>query len=1114
MKRFLMPLITLFLLIAALPLPTALATATGTSATGAQKDHNIDYTQAIASDRYILRCTENSDIYIDMAAERLYVPASVGAVALSIDGGQKWKAYSFPESGLDINKLLNKGGIFQITDSLDAKGKAPNKEDVKDEEGNVTAAKSKVYQFPAIAPRPKLSSFTINYSVYADATGATPGQWTLTEKNSDTPLSVSMQIAPSSSKKTPDNVKVDEQGKLSDAGTKTVQWGLLPKGTGINVQPMSSGSKVAKPTYLIRTEPTTTIPASKAKKISASGLGKASKFKADYKKDLIKLKENASVFVGGATELAANKDASNVTIYNKEQAKEGRLLTVRDTKNRVIKDDYGKTLAIWTAATQKKPATTPQYYTPAARAFMDESVQPTFTASTVKIDTKKYEVLNPDKGTYATSVPKTTASKKYSIRMKATAKAGKETSSTYAPSLDGTLVVTWGVLDPSKDKEKSGIIDAFIEAPEYPGILRGRPTIPDKTNQSTLEAVEMSGYSYINYDITGFLNADDSSKLIVGSGAENETADAGVIKVVPVVTYDNKTDPADSVGLKLTLDTATNKAVLEISPRLPSTGKIGLKFIFGSDLVPPVVTDEDGDTTTDMSEVGTKYYDEERSGSRPIKFKITPAEGSPEIQDVVTDAESAVRASVTKTAIGSTRIDRAVTGAGEISISRNGSLILTGARNKNTSGVFTSVLEGAASGAALSYAVFGGTSAELAALDMNTDDIKNKFKLFGSTVEATHTYWLVIRFFEGTNTDGSDKRTLLFVFKMTDNVGPAVKSSSYDGTGTVTLVYDEPLSIANGTNVSGFSIDPLTGSNVQSASAVIDASDGTNSTVKVTVGSWSSGTCTLRYDSSSGTIKDQYSNKAYSTQISIGTGTSLLESITFDNGYAGTPITFANPKSFAATDTNYYDKIIYVPLRSTAACNVTVNVKDGKDAKFSLFSSKATNLNLINSFTNGKASILGMTTDWYMYVTVGSEYYCFYISRTAAQTADNVAPAVSSAVASVSGNTMTIAVSFNKVVAPIGYGIMKNELKLSNTGMVVDYTYFDDGKQYVVVKDADAGTPVVSRLNSASSVDLIYSRTSADYIMGPGTAVLGGFTYKINVTALPAPSPTPSSSPS
>lgn len=1092
MTRRLIALLTMALLAAALLLPTAaLAADTDTedeTPANTQTDHNIDYSKATTPEKYILRCKENQNIYIDMSAERLFVPADSGIIAISFDGGKKWTRYTIPETGLIIEKMLNKGGIFQLTDSLDSKGKAPVKEDVKDEDGTVTTPKSKIYQFAAIAPRPKVEKFMVNYSVYADRTGATPGAWTLTEKNSDMPMGLAYQIAPSSNKKTPDVVTIDGQGQLLDEGAKTATWGSMPKNQGINVLPLSSnGTKVTKTTYLIRTEPTPTIPASKTKKITVSGLSKIVKFKADYKKDLIKLKENASVFVGDETDLLDNTDKKKVTVYSKDTAKTGRA----------IGEEYGKTLSIWVAATQKKPASSPQFYTPAARAFMDESTQPTFTASTVKIDTKKYEVKNPDKGTYGTSVPKVTGDKAvttFDIRMKATAKAGKETATTYAPSLDGKLVVTWGVVDETNNK--SGIVDAYLEAPEYKGILRGQP------NKSAIDVVEMSAVQTITYNIVGFRSDADKAKLEIGSSVADAVPGDDEIWVVPNVTYGSTSDPDDAIELDLTLSGST--ATLKVTPNVPCTATIGLKFIYGSDYK---LSEDTEEATLQVLDPNPTYYDEARSGSRPVKVKITQKEGSPEMTEVsyATAAEVSaanVRAVVATNAKGSTRIDRAaVSGSvGIMSISRDGTLVLNSVKVKDgTSAAVTVPGTTPATGESLYYALYEGNLADLcnkAKFDVSAADTFKPLK--NATLTVKTNQWLILKHDKGN----SDVK-ILYVFQMQDKVGPAVVSSSYT-TNSITLNYDEPLKDGNPLYTLYYDDEVLSVSGSVSGNVVT-----------INTGVPAGEVAMLSYGGGN-SLQDLNSNNAITTQISLGTVTGLA-SIQFGNGYNGTPLTFANPAAITDMTSDYSNKIIYVPLNSTSACDLTVTAEAGATVNYGLYASKQTKApsSMSNTLTSGiTSSVFGWQTDWYLYVRVtkGANvyYYCFYISRTTAASGDSAALTPTAAVSAKTANSITVQVSFNKAVSPLEYGIRLSELGVSGIdGITLSSVYFDRGKLYVILSGNTSG------ITSASKLVLSYAAPTGSYncILGPGNMKLSSFS-NLSVGGMgifPAP---PSTSPS
>ena len=108
-------------------------------------------------------------------------------------------------------------------------------------------------------------------------------------------------------------------------------------------------------------------------------------------------------------------------------------------------------------ATAKKPASKPQVIELAARAPVGTDGV-TVSNGKLTLD-KKYEVYNEAKDKWG-SCPKITESCELTIRLKATAKGGKESAGTFAASSFATLSVTYGVYDEEKNKE--GVITAQI----------------------------------------------------------------------------------------------------------------------------------------------------------------------------------------------------------------------------------------------------------------------------------------------------------------------------------------------------------------------------------------------------------------------------------------------------------------------------------------------------------------------------------------------------------------------------------------------------------------------------------------------------------------------------
>ena len=142
---------------------------------------------------------------------------------------------------------------------------------------------------------------------------------------------------------------------------------------------------------------------------------------------------------------------------------EGKIIAAGDSAKVVDISPYltgtRNTVIIWSAASAKGPASSQQIIKLAARAPITEvNLKP--SGGKLKLD-KKYEVYDPESGKWG-GIPKISAAGEYEykIRIKATAKGGKESDTTYAAGVSATLKITYGEYDTTK--HKSGITAASI----------------------------------------------------------------------------------------------------------------------------------------------------------------------------------------------------------------------------------------------------------------------------------------------------------------------------------------------------------------------------------------------------------------------------------------------------------------------------------------------------------------------------------------------------------------------------------------------------------------------------------------------------------------------------
>ncbi|MCR5323429.1 MAG: hypothetical protein K6E85_09190 [Lachnospiraceae bacterium] len=369
-----------------------------------------------------------NDVYIDLTEEKLICGKSYACY--SVDGGSKYKQGKISDA--DFAKLLNKGMTLYLASSYDTKSKAP-KEDAQ------------VYTFAEINKRPAAPKLKVEYSVFADPTGRTPGQFIFTDNSGEVLSQDDIQlldVAVAAS----DGKKPDEKG-----------YGKWPFEGGVLI-PEYNGKKVATATYLVRTSPIiengTATPASKAVKVKVKGQQKAPKLKVDYKNEVLKIKAGMTVYFGDQpaakyTEVAEGAssmydyEGKYIKVEDKEAAKEGIDLSSYLTTSR-------NTIIVWTNATAKKPASAPQIIKLAARASIDEqALKP--SGGKLRLD-KKYEVYDEGKDKWV-SLSTVSESCELDVRLKATAKGGKESDSTYAASDTATLVITYGTIDAKSEKE-------------------------------------------------------------------------------------------------------------------------------------------------------------------------------------------------------------------------------------------------------------------------------------------------------------------------------------------------------------------------------------------------------------------------------------------------------------------------------------------------------------------------------------------------------------------------------------------------------------------------------------------------------------------------------------
>jgi hypothetical protein len=280
-----------------------------------------------------------SPFAINLTKDRLELTDSFAPALFSVDGGKKWRAVKGEQLTTKFGKMLNKGLTLHLADKA---------------EGKVPAVDARVIQFQQIGARPKIGKFSVNYGIFADATGVTPGGWAIsTKENVKKPtkdlkvgdaLTIGWQvgIGPADVPKAK-TVDVNGFGYFCRIADCTVC-----RGRGISVKSLGDETKPIRTPYFFRSEARMTVSAtgityvagSRAKRANILSELKLTKYGVKVKGDAHNLKVKANTFVsinGGAP-----------TLYNKETID---LAKITPTPTTVV---------VWQQATGKRPVTKKQ----------------------------------------------------------------------------------------------------------------------------------------------------------------------------------------------------------------------------------------------------------------------------------------------------------------------------------------------------------------------------------------------------------------------------------------------------------------------------------------------------------------------------------------------------------------------------------------------------------------------------------------------------------------------------------------------------------------------------------------------------------------------------------
>ncbi|MCL1807889.1 MAG: hypothetical protein FWG31_09340 [Oscillospiraceae bacterium] len=338
---------------------------------------------------------EPDDFWINLTQETIQIPASYAPAAYSLDEGKKWKkAKGDTFSAKKFPKLLNKGMTLYLADEWIDK-------DVKetDDKGKKVVVQKKgvpqgengylcnVITFRTINKRPTLDKFAINYAVYADPTGVTPGEWCLTTKAD--------QAKPLAGQTKSSAFKDGWEIALASDDKKTPgQYGVFCQEDGIPVKKLE-GDKPAKTVYFVKKAPeykvigsvVTYTASSKAKKVSALSESKPTKYKIKAKpakmkidkttseevvvkpaEEMIKLKANDNIFSGVPSSLNDGKQVADDKLMPAQQS--GTTASLKEKLSLwIISSQKGSTvdlieldgsITVWKSASGKRPATAKQ----------------------------------------------------------------------------------------------------------------------------------------------------------------------------------------------------------------------------------------------------------------------------------------------------------------------------------------------------------------------------------------------------------------------------------------------------------------------------------------------------------------------------------------------------------------------------------------------------------------------------------------------------------------------------------------------------------------------------------------------------------------------------------
>lgn len=396
--------------------------------------------------------------YIDLGNETLVTDFSYNCYSLT--GGKKWTYCSGGVKSKDIAKWFSSDCTILIADNYNKKLKRPD-------EG------ATVYYLGKTSRRPKLPVTRINYSHYRDDFAFTNGQWCLVDSNGkdidfnkyefmiQDSVGCTMAVDHSGSAQ---GTQITDYKAVIAAG----KYGRWPGSGGVWIPNLDAKGRKQKAKILVRLtakydeESGIYSPASKSRKFTVTSVNKAPSVKIDYTKECIKLKKGMNMYFGSEiptdsqgvpiaypmpddSEITSISDLEGTILINcsAQTASKGVNLTkyITETRNGLL---------VWQPATDRKPASAVSALQTAARRSID-SRQSVTVSATGRIDlAAEYEAFCNNKWIRALRISGNTTNI-LPVRIKGTAKGGKDGEGKYAPGVPGTLVLYYGTLANGKN---------------------------------------------------------------------------------------------------------------------------------------------------------------------------------------------------------------------------------------------------------------------------------------------------------------------------------------------------------------------------------------------------------------------------------------------------------------------------------------------------------------------------------------------------------------------------------------------------------------------------------------------------------------------------------------